>query len=86
MDTSDSSTFTLLGGTIDGNVSAANTSNVVITSGSVQGYVSTTDQSIATLSGGDAWQGAEICLALAQRYAAAFVDLDTRGALDAITR
>jgi aminoglycoside phosphotransferase (APT) family kinase protein len=41
---------------------------------------------IATLSGGDAWQGAEICLALAQRYAAAFVDLDTRGALDAITR
>jgi aminoglycoside phosphotransferase (APT) family kinase protein len=40
---------------------------------------------IATLSGGDAWQGAEICLALAQRYAAAFVDLDTRGALDAIT-
>jgi aminoglycoside phosphotransferase (APT) family kinase protein len=41
---------------------------------------------IATLSGGDAWQGAEICLALAQRYAAAFVDLDTRGALDSITR
>lgn len=41
---------------------------------------------MATLSGGDAWQGAEICLALAQRYAAAFVDLDTRGALDAITR
>jgi hypothetical protein len=41
---------------------------------------------IATLSGGDAWQGAEICLALAQRYAAAFVDLDTRGALDTITR
>jgi aminoglycoside phosphotransferase (APT) family kinase protein len=41
---------------------------------------------IATLSGGDAWQGAEICLALAQRYAAAFVDLDTRSALDAITR
>ena len=40
---------------------------------------------IATLSGGDAWQGAEICLALAQRYAAAFVDLDTRAALDAIT-
>jgi aminoglycoside phosphotransferase (APT) family kinase protein len=40
---------------------------------------------IATLSG-DAWQGAEVCLALAQRYAAAFVDLDTRGALDAITR
>ena len=41
---------------------------------------------MATLSGGDTWQGAEICVALAQRYAAAFVDLDTRGALDAITR
>jgi sulfur transfer complex TusBCD TusB component (DsrH family) len=41
---------------------------------------------IATLSGGDAWQGADICLALAQRYAEAFVDLDTRAALDAITR
>jgi aminoglycoside phosphotransferase (APT) family kinase protein len=41
---------------------------------------------IATLSGGDAWQGAEICLALAQRYAEAFVDLDTRAALDAITK
>jgi sulfur transfer complex TusBCD TusB component (DsrH family) len=41
---------------------------------------------IATLSGGDAWQGAEICLALAQRYAEAFVDLDTRAALDAITQ
>ena len=40
---------------------------------------------IATLSGGDAWQGAEICLALAQRYAEAFIDLDTRAALDAIT-
>ena len=40
---------------------------------------------MATLSGGDAWQSAEICLALAQRYAAAFVDLDTRAALDAIT-
>jgi hypothetical protein len=40
---------------------------------------------IATLSGGDAWQGADICLALVQRYAAAFVDLDTRAALDAIT-
>jgi hypothetical protein len=39
---------------------------------------------IATLSGGDAWQGADICLALAQRYAEAFVDLDTRAALDAI--
>lgn len=40
---------------------------------------------IATLSGGDAWQRPEICLALAQRYAAAFVDLETRSALDAIT-
>ena len=39
---------------------------------------------VATLSGGDAWQGADICLALAQRYAEAFVDLDTRAALDAI--
>ena len=40
---------------------------------------------IATLSGGDAWQRPEICLALAQRYSAAFVDLDTRAALDSIT-
>jgi len=40
---------------------------------------------IATLSGGDAWQRPEICLAFAQRYSAAFVDLDTRGALDSIT-
>ena len=40
---------------------------------------------IATLSGGDAWQRPEICLALAQRYSAAFVDLDTRTALDSIT-
>jgi hypothetical protein len=39
---------------------------------------------IATLSGGDAWQRADICLAFAQRYSAAFVDLDTRSALDAI--
>lgn len=39
---------------------------------------------IATLSGGDAWQGADVCLALAQRYAETFVDLDTRAALDAI--
>ena len=39
---------------------------------------------MATLSGGDAWQSAEICLALAQRYAAAFMDLDTRAAIDAI--
>jgi len=40
---------------------------------------------IATLSGGDAWQRPEICLALAQRYSAAFVDLETRDALDSIT-
>jgi aminoglycoside phosphotransferase (APT) family kinase protein len=40
---------------------------------------------IATLSGGDSWQRPEICLALAQRYSAAFVDLDTRAALDSIT-
>ncbi|MCV7283445.1 phosphotransferase [Mycolicibacterium flavescens] len=40
---------------------------------------------MATLSGGDAWQGAEISLALAQRYAAAYVDLDTPAALDALT-
>ena len=39
---------------------------------------------MATLSGGDAWQGADICLALAQRYGVAFVDLETRAALDAI--
>ncbi len=39
---------------------------------------------MATLSGGDAWQRADICLAFAQRYAAAFVDLDTREALDAV--
>jgi hypothetical protein len=32
---------------------------------------------IATLSGGDAWQRPEICLAFAQRYSAAFMDLDT---------
>jgi aminoglycoside phosphotransferase (APT) family kinase protein len=40
---------------------------------------------IATLSGGDAWQRPEICLALAQRYSAAFVDLETREALNSIT-
>jgi hypothetical protein len=39
---------------------------------------------MATLSGGDAWQRPDICLAFAQRYAAAFIDLDTRAALDAI--
>ena len=38
----------------------------------------------ATLSGGDAWQRPDICLAFAQRYAAAFIDLDTRAAIDAI--
>jgi hypothetical protein len=40
---------------------------------------------IATLSGGDAWQRPEVCLALAQRYSAAFVELDTRAALDSIS-
>ena len=40
---------------------------------------------LATSSGGDAWQRAEISVALAQRYAVAFVDLDTRSALDAIS-
>lgn len=39
---------------------------------------------MATLSGGDAWQSPDICLALAQRYAAAFIDLDSRAAIDAI--
>jgi hypothetical protein len=39
---------------------------------------------MATLSGGDAWQSAEICLALAQRYAAAFIDLATPVAINAI--
>lgn len=39
---------------------------------------------IATLSGGDAWQRADISLAFAQRYGTAFVDLETRAALDAI--
>jgi len=39
---------------------------------------------MATLSGGDAWQRADICLAFAQRYAAAFIVLDTRAALHAI--
>ncbi len=39
---------------------------------------------IATLSGGDAWQRPDICLAFAQRYSAAFIDLDTRAAIDAI--
>jgi len=40
---------------------------------------------IATLSGGDAWQRPDVCLAFAQRYSAAFVDLQTREALDAIS-
>lgn len=39
---------------------------------------------LATASGGDAWQSAEISTTLAQRYAIAFVDLETRAALDAI--
>ncbi|NVN48683.1 phosphotransferase [Mycolicibacterium hippocampi] len=39
---------------------------------------------MATLSGGDAWQRADICLAFAQRYAAAFVDLETPNALDTL--
>jgi hypothetical protein len=39
---------------------------------------------MATLSGGDAWQRPEVCVALAQRYAAAFTDLDSRAAIDAI--
>jgi aminoglycoside phosphotransferase (APT) family kinase protein len=39
---------------------------------------------LATASGGDAWQRAEISVALAQRYAVAFVDLETPSALDAI--
>ena len=40
---------------------------------------------MATLSGGDAWQRPDICLAFAQRYSAAFVDLQTRAALEAIS-
>ncbi len=39
---------------------------------------------MATLSGGDAGQRPDICLAFAQRYSAAFIDLETRAALDAI--
>jgi len=39
---------------------------------------------MATSSGGDAWQSQEISVTLAQRYSAAFVDLETRAALDAI--
>jgi hypothetical protein len=39
---------------------------------------------MATLSGGDAWQRPDICLAFAQRYSAAFIDLQTRAALDVI--
>jgi hypothetical protein len=39
---------------------------------------------MATASGGDAWQSAEISVTLAQRYSTAFVDLETRAALDAI--
>jgi hypothetical protein len=39
---------------------------------------------MATLSGGDAWQSPAVCLASVQRYAAAFVDLDSRAAIGAI--
>ncbi|MGV0794284.1 phosphotransferase [Mycolicibacterium sp. XJ1819] len=39
---------------------------------------------MATLSGGDAWQRPDICLTFAQRYSAAFVDLETRAAIEAI--
>jgi aminoglycoside phosphotransferase (APT) family kinase protein len=39
---------------------------------------------MATLSGGDAWQSPDVFRALAQRYAAAFIDLDSRAAIDAI--
>jgi Phosphotransferase enzyme family len=39
---------------------------------------------MATLSGGDAWQRPDICLAFAQRYSAAFIDLDTLTAIEAI--
>ncbi len=39
---------------------------------------------MATASGGDAWQSQEISVTLAQRYSSAFVDLETRAALDAI--
>lgn len=39
---------------------------------------------IATLSGGDSWQRPDISLSFAQRYAAAFTDLDTRAALDTL--
>ena len=39
---------------------------------------------MATLSGGDAWQRADICLAFAQRYAAAFADLETSDALNTL--
>jgi sulfur transfer complex TusBCD TusB component (DsrH family) len=39
---------------------------------------------MATLSGGDAWQRPDICLAFAQRYSAAFIDLDTRAALNTL--
>jgi aminoglycoside phosphotransferase (APT) family kinase protein len=40
---------------------------------------------LATGSGGDAWQSAEISDALIKRYAAAFVDLESRAALDALS-
>ncbi|OBA89430.1 hypothetical protein A5662_24125 [Mycobacteriaceae bacterium 1482268.1] len=45
-----------------------------------------TNQSIHSevTSGGDAWQSPGVCLALVQRYSAAFTDLDIRAAIDAI--
>jgi hypothetical protein len=33
----------------------------------------------------DGWQRPEVCLALVQRYAAAFVDLDSAAAIGALT-
>jgi hypothetical protein len=40
---------------------------------------------LSTLGGGDAgWQREDVSMALAQRYAAAFADLDTPAALNAI--
>lgn len=41
---------------------------------------------IATLSGGDSWQRPDISLAFAQRYAAAFIELNTREALNILDR
>ena len=36
--------------------------------------------------GTDGWQRREVCLASAQRFAVAFVELDTLGALDELER